>query len=327
MSHANARLTPAGRLTMVQRIGAGRPVAHVAAEMGVSRTTAWRWWRRFQAEGRAGLIDRPSVAHTHPRRTSPCAETRVRIARMLTRRGPVTIGRLVGLPASTVGRVLARHRVPRLADCDPVTGQVIRAMRRTAVRYEHPHPGSLVHIDVKKLGRIPDGGGWRAHGRASTVDHRHKKVPTGYDYVHTAIDDHSRLAYAEIHTDEKGVTAAGFLARATAFYADHGIRVERVISDNAFAYRSSAVFRQTAADLGIVQKFIRPHCPWTNGKVERLNRTLATEWAYSRIWSSNADRAAALAAWLEHYNMDRPHLGIGGLTPIDRVNNAASQYS
>ncbi|MBB5475113.1 transposase InsO family protein [Cellulomonas hominis] len=200
-------------------------------------------------------------------------------------------------------------------------------MRRTAVRYEHPHPGSLVHIDVKKLGRIPDGGGWRAHGRASTVDHRHKKVPTGYDYVHTAIDDHSRLAYAEIHTDEKGVTAAGFLARATAFYADHGIQVERVISDNAFAYRNSAVFRQTAADLGIVQKFIRPHCPWTNGKVERLNRTLATEWAYSRIWSSNADRAAALAAWLEHYNMDRPHLGIGGLTPIDRVNNAASQYS
>ena len=323
MSHANARLTPAGRLTMVQRIGAGRPVAHVAAEMGVSRTTAWRWWRRFQAEGPAGLVDRSSAARSHPRRTSACVETRVRIARMLTRRGPVAIGRLVGLPASTVGRVLHRHRVPRLADCDPVTGQVIRATRRSANRYEHPHPGSLVHIDVKKLGRIPDGGGWRAHGRSEEVRGR----GIGYDYVHTAIDDHSRLAYAEIHPDEKGTTAAGFLARAAAFYASHDIRIERVISDNALAYRNSAVFHQTAADLGIVQKFIRPHCPWTNGKVERLNRTLATEWAYSRVWSSNADRAAALPAWLEHYNLERPHLGIGGLTPIDRVNNAASQYT
>ncbi|GIG36282.1 IS481 family transposase [Cellulomonas pakistanensis] len=323
MSHANARLTPAGRLTMVQRIAAGRPVAHVAAEMGVSRTTAWRWWRRFQAEGPAGLVDRSSVAHSHPRRTAACVETRVRIARMLTRRGPVSIGRLVGLPASTVGRVLHRHRVPRLADCDPLTGHVIRATRRSANRYEHPHPGSLVHIDVKKLGRIPDGGGWRAHGRSEQVRGR----GIGYDYVHTAIDDHSRLAYAEIHTDEKGTTAAGFLARAAAFYAGHGIRIERVISDNAFAYRNSRVFHATAADLGIVQKFIRPHCPWTNGKVERLNRTLATEWAYSRIWSSNADRAAALPAWLQHYNLERPHLGIGGLTPIDRVNNATGQYS
>lgn len=323
MSHANARLTPAGRLTMVQRIAAGRPVAHVAAEMGVSRQTASRWWRRFRAKGPAGLLDRSSVARSHPRRTAACVETRVRIARMLTRRGPVAIARLVGVPASTVGRVLARHRVPRLADCDPLTGQVIRATRRSANRYEHPHPGSLVHIDVKKLGRIPDGGGWRAHGRSEQVRGR----GIGYDYVHTAVDDHSRLAYAEIHPDEKGATAAGFLARATAFYVSHGITVERVISDNAFAYRNSRVFHETAAGLGIVQKFIRPHCPWTNGKVERLNRTLATEWAYSRIWSSNADRAAALPAWLEHYNLERPHLGIGGLTPIDRVNNAAGQYS
>jgi len=308
---------------MVQRIAAGRPIAHVAAEMGVSRQTASRWWRRFRVEGPVGLVDRSSVARSHPRRTRACVETRVRIARMLTRRGPVTISRAVGLPASTVGRVLARHGVPRLADCDPVTGQVIRATRRSANRYEHPHPGSLVHIDVKKLGRIPDGGGWRAHGRSEQVRGR----GIGYDYVHTAIDDHSRLAYAEIHGDEKGATAAGFLARAAAFYAGHGIRVERVISDNAFAYRQAKIFRETAADLGIVQKFIRPHCPWTNGKVERLNRTLATEWAYSQIWSSNADRAAALPAWLQHYNLERPHLGIGGLTPIDRVNNAAGQYT
>ena len=242
---------------------------------------------------------------------------------MLTRRGPVTIARVVGLPASTVGRVLARHQVPHLAQCDPLTGQVIRATRHSARRYEHAYPGSLIHIDVKKLGRIPDGGGWRAHGRSEKVRGR----GIGYDYVHAAIDDHSRLAYAEIHTDEKGATAAGFLTRAAAFYSAHGMTVERVISDNAFAYRNSRAFRDTAADLGIVQKFIRPHCPWTNGKVERLNRTLAVEWAYSRTWSSNTDRAAALPAWLKHYNLERPHLGIGGLTPIERVNNAAGQYS
>lgn len=323
MSHANARLTPAGRLVMVQRIGAGRPVAHVAAEMGVSRTTAWRWWRRYQQLGRAGLVDRPSRALTHPRRTPPCVETRVRIARMLSRRGPVWIGHRLGLPASTVGRVLTRHQVALLSECDPLTGQVIRASRRSANRYEHPYPGSLVHIDVKKLGRIPDGGGWKAHGRgARPKDHR----GLGYDYVHTAIDDHSRLAYAEIHTDEKGTTAAGFLTRAAAFYASHGILIERLISDNAFAYRNSEVFRQTAVDLGITQKFIRPHCPWTNGKVERLNRTLATEWAYSRVFRTNTERADLLPTWLEHYNLDRPHLGIGGQRPIDRVNNAAGQY-
>lgn len=242
---------------------------------------------------------------------------------MLSRRGPVWIGHLLGMPASTVGRVLARYRVPRLAECDPLTGMVVRATRRSANRYEHPYPGSLVHIDVKKLGRIPDGGGWRAHGRSEQVRGR----GIGYDYVHTAIDDHSRLAYAEIHGDEKGTTCAGFLARAAAFYASHGITVERVISDNARNYRASRAFRDTATHLGITLKFIRPHCPWTNGKVERLNRTLAREWAYAQVFTSNTERAEALPTWLEHYNLDRPHLGIGGLRPIDRVNNAAGQYS
>ncbi len=327
MSHANARLTPAGRLVMVQRIGAGRPVAHVAAEMGVSRTTAWRWWRRFQVEGKAGLVDRPSTARSHPGRTSACAEARIRIARMLWRRGPVWIGHHLGLPASTVGRVLARHRVPRLAECDPLTGVVIRASQRTTIRYEHPYPGSLVHIDVKKLGRIPDGGGWKAHGRPATGADRHKRALIGFDYIHTAIDDHSRLAYAEIHNDEKGTTCAGFLARAVAFYASHGITVERVITDNAKNYRLSRAFLGAADQLGVRLKLIKPYCPWTNGKIERLNRTLAAEWAYSRIFDSTAERAALLPTWLEHYNLNRPHLGIGGQRPIDRVNNAAGQYS
>ncbi len=267
MSHVNARLTPAGRLIMIQRIQSGRAVAHVAAEMGISRTTAWRWWRRFREHGPAGLQDRSSVARSHPHRTGVCVETRVRIMRHLTRRGPVFIAGKLGLHASTVGRVLRRHHVPLLRELDPVTGAVIRATRRSARRYEHDHPGLLIHIDVKKPGRIPDGGGWRLHGRGERPK---RKRGLGYDYVHTVIDDHSRLAYAEIHDDEKGTTAAGVLERAIAFYAALGVTVERVISDNAFAYRHSTAFRDVINAHGIGQKFIKPHCPWTNGKVERL---------------------------------------------------------
>lgn len=323
MSHANARLAPAGRLIMIQRIQSGRAVAHVAAEMGVSRTTAWRWWRRFRGAGVAGLQDRSSVAHAHPRRTGPCVETRVRIMRHLTRRGPVFIGARLGMHASVVGRVLRRHQAPLLRELDPVTGTVIEASRRSANRYEHAHPGSLVHVDVKKLGRIPDGGGWRTHGRSEKVRGR----GIGYDYVHVAIDDHSRLAYIEIHDDERGPTCAGFVARVIGFYASLGVSVERVITDNAFAYRRSSAFRSALSSRGIKQKFIRPHCPWTNGKVERLNRTLAIEWAYSRSWASNSDRTAALRSWLDYYNLDRTHLGIGGETPIDRINNGRGQYT
>ena len=229
--------------------------------------------------------------------------------------------------ASTVGRVLGRHQTPLLRELDPVTGAVIRATRRSARRYEHDHPGSLIHIDVKKLGRIPDGGGWRADPAQTAAVHRTSRQRAGYDYVHAAIDDHSRVAYAEIHDDEKGVTAAGVLERAIAFYAALGVKVERVISDNAFAYRHSAAFKAVIDTHAIKQRFIKPHCPWTNGKVERLNRTLATEWAYARPWSSNDDRKAGLTTWLDHYNLDRHHLGIGGKTPIDRINNGRGQYT
>ena len=323
MSHASARLTPAGRLIMVERIAAGRPVAHVAAEMGVSRTTAWKWWRRYCEQGRAGLLDRSSVARSHPRQIKPCLQTRTRILRELTRRGPIFLAGRLGLQPSTVGRILRRHHTPLLRELDPVTGQRIRSSRRSDRRYEHDHPGSLVHIDVKKLGRIPDGGGWRQHGRGTRPGRRRG---AGYDYIHAAIDDHSRLAYLEIHPDEKGTTCAEFLDRAIRFYRDLGVIVERVITDNAFAYRNSARFRETAAAHNITQKFIRPHCPWTNGKVERLNRTLATEWAYSTPWTSNTARAEALPAWLDYYNLNRPHLGIEGHSPIDRINNGRGQY-
>lgn len=316
MSHVNARLTIRGRMLLVERvIGDCRPVAHVAKELGISRQCAHRWVTRFRADGVAGLVDRSSRPKSSPTRTGADRELLILSTRRELRAGPLRIGAVTGVPARTVSRVLARHGVPPLAWCDPLTGQLIRASRATANRYERERPGELVHIDVKKLGRIPDGGGWKAHGRSEQVRGR----GIGFDYVHAIIDDHTRLAYAEIHDDEKGTTCAGVLLRAAAFFAEHGIpRIERVISDNAFAYRKSAAFRAAVAEIGAEQRFIKPHCPWTNGKVERLNRTLATEWAYARVFTSNSERAAALAPWLNYYNTERIHTGIGA-TPISRV--------
>lgn len=227
---------------------------------------------------------------------------------------------VTGVPARTISRILVRHRVPRLAWCDPVTGELIRSSRATTTRYERDRPGELVHIDVKKFGRIPDGGGWRIQG-GSRENHRARvdKSPIGYDFVHAAVDDHTRLAYAEIHPDEKGSTAAAFLLRAAAYFADHGIhRIEQVISDNAFAYRHSRDFHAAIAALAAEQIFIKPHCPWQNGKVERFNRTLANEWAYRQPFTTNHARAAALEPFLEHYNNDRIHTA-HGQTPASRV--------
>ncbi|MGO4383611.1 IS481 family transposase [Specibacter sp. RAF43] len=315
MSYANARLTVHGRELLVERILAGRPAAHVAKELGVSRQCAYRWLRRYRSEGSAGLQDRSSRPFHTPSKTSAQLEEKVLRSRRALRAGPARIAAATGVSARTVSRILRRHGVPPRPWCDPLTGNLIRASRATVRRYERAHPGDLVHIDVKKLGRIPDGGGWRAHGRREAVRGR----GIGYDYVHAVIDDHSRLAYAEIHADEKGTTAAGVLRRAAAFFATQGIaRIERVLSDNAFAYRNSAVFKQAVADIGAEQRFIKPHCPWTNGKVERLNRTLQTEWAYRQIFTSNTERAAALAPWLHYYNNERIHTGIG-TTPINRV--------
>jgi transposase InsO family protein len=239
-------------------------------------------------------------------------------ARRELRQGPLRIAAVTGVPARTVSRILARHGMPKLAWCDPLTGELIRASRATGNRYERDRPGEMVHVDVKKLGRIPEGGGWRAHGRDSNKG-RQRGVLVGFDYIHAVIDDHTRLAYAEIHADETGATAAGVLLRAADFFASCGIpKIERVLSDNAFAYRKSLAFRDAVAALGAEQRFIKPHCPWTNGKVERLNRTLATEWAYRQIFTSNQQRAEALAPWLNHYNTERIHTGIGA-TPISRV--------
>jgi len=319
VSHANARLTVHGRRLLVSRvIDDRRPVAHVAKELGVSRQCAHRWVSRFRSEGDAGLFDRSSRPHRCPRRTPSEVEQLVLDVRRQERRGQDWIGPELGLPARTVSAILRRHQVPRLRECDPLTGEVIRASRTTGLRYEREAPGDLVHIDVKKLGRIPDGGGWRASGQ-SLGNHVTTHAKVGYDYVHAAVDDHSRLAYAEILDDEKGITCAGFLLRAADYFTAHGLAVREVISDNARNYTISRDFQAAVAALGVRHLTIKPHCPWQNGKVERFNRTIQVEWAYRQVFHTNAERAAALAPWLEHYNTQRRHSALGGLPPITRL--------
>jgi transposase InsO family protein len=318
VSHGNARLTIHGRKLIVDRHRAGWKQAHIAAAMGISRKCVRTWINRFQSEGEVGLADRSSRPHTSPTRTPVEVEDRIVQLRRQERRGPAWLGAELGVPARTVSRVLVRHGQPRLSALDPMTGQVIRSSKTTATRYERSRPGELVHMDVKKLGRIPDGGGWRAHGRAAGSTSRDRATRVGYDYVHSLVDDHSRLAYSEVLADEKGATCAGFLTRAAAYFAAHGVpRIERVMTDNAWAYQHS--IKAVCAQLGARQKFIRPHCPWQNGKVERLNRTLVTEWAYRQPFTSNDERAAALAPWIEHYNTRRRHSALGGHPPVSRL--------
>ena len=319
MSHRNARLNLHGRLLLVDRVCRQRwPVAHAAKAMGISRQCAHRWVARYRSFGEAGLADRSSRPRCSPTRTSTAVEQQVLALRRAERRGPDWLGPELGVAPRTVSRILRRHQVPRLGVCDPLTGEVIRASKTTTLRYERDRPGELVHMDVKKVGRIPDGGGWRAHGLAATQAAKHQRPKVGYDYVHSLVDDHSRLAYSEVLPDEKGPTCAGFLTRAAGYFAGHGIpHIERVMTDNAWAYRYS--LREVCATLGARQKFIRPHCPWQNGKVERLNRTLATEWAYRQVFTSNDERAAALAPWIEHYNTRRRHSALGGLPPVSRL--------
>lgn len=315
------RLNEFGRSLIVERVLAqGRPVAHVARELGVSRQCAHRWVRRFLAEGGAGLSDRSCRPRRSPRRTPAEVEARVLALRARERRGQDWIGPELGIPPRTVSAILRRHRVPLLRDCDPLTGEVVRSSKATAVRYERATPGELVHMDVKKLGRIPDGGGWKAHGREHGQTGAQKRARIGFDYVHSAVDDHTRLAYSEILPDEKGATCAGFLLRAADWFARCGIdRIQEVMTDNHFSYKRSTDMADAIAALGAKHIFIKAHCPWQNGKVERLNRTLQTEWAYRKVFHSNAEREAALAPWLDYYNNRRRHSALGGRPPISRL--------
>lgn len=314
--HANARLTPEGRRILCERIAGGRPAAHVAAEMGVSRTTAYRWWNRYRVEGEAGLFDRSSRPETCPHRTSPAVEGLVVELRRTRKLGPARIGMLLEMPASTVWRVLVRHGLNRLRWMDRPTGRVIR-------RYEKERPGELVHIDIKKLGRIPSGGGWRVHGRGNDGYGGYSRA--GYGYVHAAVDDHTRLAYVEPLDNEKAVTATGFTQRAIAWFAEHGITVQAVMTDNGPCYQSR-LFSDTLAAAGIEHVRIRPYRPQTNGKVERFNRTLLDEWAYIRPYQSETERTNALAEWVHTYNHHRNHTAIGG-PPINRATNLPRQHN
>jgi transposase InsO family protein len=254
-----------------------------------------------------------------PARTAPEVEELVIAARVQHRRGPDWIGPELGVPARTVSRILRRRGVPRLAVCDPMTGQVIRASKTTAVRYERDRPGELVHMDVKKIGRIPDGGGWRAHGREMGKTFAHKKARIGYDYVHSVVDDHSRFAYSEILADEQAPTTAAFFDRALVRFAELGIHIEAVMTDNAWNYTHSNAFKALLNSSETKHILIRPHCPWQNGKVERFNRTLQSEWAYRQVFTTNDERADALDPWLEDYNNRRRHSALGGRPPISRL--------
>jgi transposase InsO family protein len=321
VGHRNARLTFHGRLLLVQRVrDQNMPISHVAKAMGISRQCAHRWVTRFDAEGTAGLYDRSSRPHRMPTRTSPELEALVVAARARHRRGQDWLGAELGLPARTVSRILRRHDVARLASCDPMTGEAIRASKTTAVRYERAQPGELVHMDVKKIGRIPDGGGWRAHGRRIGKTAAQKKARIGFDYVHSLVDDHSRLAYSEIHPDEKAPTCTRFLARAAEHFAAHGIgEIDAVMTDNHWSYTRNGSLPGLLNKLGAKHVLIKPHCPWQNGKVERFNRTLQTEWAYRQVFTTNHQRTTALAPWLEHYNTQRRHSALGGLPPTSRL--------
>jgi transposase InsO family protein len=252
----------------------------------------------------------------------------------MRRWGPHRIAYHLHLARSTVGRVLARFRMPRLANIDQATGLPVRKPK--PVRYEVDRPGRLVHVDIKKQGRIPDGGGWRAHGRGSAQDRkagvaRDKAARAGaagsrgYRYLHHAVDDYSRVAYSEILDDERKETAAGFWNRANTFFASIGVTVTAVMTDNGACYRSHAFADALGKD--VTHKWTKPYRPQTNGKVERFNRTLAAEWAYAKPYASEDERAAAYEAWLHHYNHHRPHTGIGGKVPSARVHNVPGKYS
>lgn len=314
VSHRNARTNVYGRRLIVTRWLSGWPAARIAEQLGVSRATVYKWVHRYRQEGWAGLEDRSSRPRTSPGRTPARVEAAILAMRVSAHRGPVFLAGELGLVASTVGRVLRRHQMPALAAVDPITGLSVRR-RHSSVRYERRTPGELLHVDVKKLGRVPDGGGWRLHGRIERARGR----GIGYDYLHVAIDDHTRLAYIEALPDERDATCAAFLHRAVTWFRGRAVRVLRVLTDNAKVYRVGRNWAAVCVALGIRRRFTKPGCPWTNGKAERLNRTLLTEFAYSRPWTSNTERLAALDNWVHHYNTRRAHSALGGQPPITRL--------
>lgn len=317
MTHRNAPLTPQGRLLLCRRIADGTPIAHVASAMGISRRCASKWWHRYLELGCDGLHDRSSRPRRSPTKTAGKLEEKICRRRRTDKVGPDRLAIRLDLPASTIYRVLRRNDLGRLDHLDRATGQPIR-------RYERTRPGELVHVDVKKLGRMLDGGGHRVHGRDKAAKPRSKRGRTGYTYLHTAIDDYSRVAYTEALADESGPTAAAFWRRAVAWFAARGVVIERVLTDNHFSYRGIK-FNEALAETGVAHRYCRPYRPQTNGKVERFHRTMLEEWAYVRPYWREADRIRALAPWLHRYNHHRVHTAIGG-PPISRVTNLPREH-
>jgi len=332
VSHANAELTPKARLRLARLIVDDHwAVSEAAKVFMVSWPTAKRWAARYAEQGEAGMGDRSSRPHSCPSKTPEKVMKQIVALRWRKRLGPVQIAGRLNMPASTVHAVLVRCRVNRLRYIDRVTGEPIR-------RYEHAYPGSMIHVDVTKFGNVPDGGGHRYVGRSEGNKNRVATATrtglrdatgharTGTAYVHTVIDDNSRVAYAEICNDEKAVTAIGVLRRAVAWFAIRGVTVERVLSDNGSAYRSHA-WRDACAELDIKHKRTRPYRPQTNGKIERFHRTLGDGWAYARFYGSESARREALPAWIHYYNHHRLHTAIGNKAPVSRLINVPGQYS
>jgi len=323
MSHGNASLTPTGRLRLASCVvDDGWPLRRAAERFGVSVTTAQRWAGRYREAGQAGMGDRSSRPNRCPAQLPRRLEHRIMGLRVTRRWGPARIGYRLRLNPATVGKVLNRYDAPRLAWTDPATGCRLRAKPKP-FRYEHAAPGDLVHVDIKKLGRIPDGGGHRFLGRAAGVRVKKGSKP-GTAYIHHAMDDHSRLVYSEILADERKETASAFWTRANNYFNGCGITVLRVLTDNGSPYRSK-LFAQTLGS--IMHKRTRPYRPQTNGKVERFNRTLGEEWAYARLYLSEAERVAAYPAFIHTYNHHRGHTALGGKSPADRVPNLCGQYT
>ena len=317
MSHASAKLTVFGRQLLVTRVlGEGWPVAHVADQLGISRATGYKWVSRYRAEGSPGLRDRTSRPRRSPRRLSEAAEAEILAARASTRYGPDRLGPILGRPRSTVHRVLVRRGFNRLLDADRVT--------TAPVRYVACHPGALVHQDHKKLGRIPDGGGHRVLGRALAPSYHHGP---GYDHIEVVIDDHSRFGVVVPVPDESTKSAAQALELAAAEFASHGIAIERILTDNGFAYARGRAYASVVAGLGARHKRTRPYRPQTNGKAERFIQTLLNEWAYGRPYRSNQERLDALPVFVDFYNSSRPHTALGGHSPIVAVNNVRGDHN
>jgi transposase InsO family protein len=327
--HRNAPLSETGRLRLARCVvDDGWPLRRAAERFQVAVTTAARWAGRYRELGEAGMADRSSRPHHSPNRTPTRTERRIIKVRVIRRWGPARIAHLLGLNVSTVHRVLTRYGVARLRWLDRATGRVIR-------RIVSERPGDLVHVDVKKLGKIPAGGGWRMLGRtignrncradkSSGRRSKHRHPLHGHHFLHTALDGHSRLAYSELLADERKETAAEFWTRANAWYAERGITVRKVLTDNGSCYRSHA-FREALGD--IEHRRTQPYRPQTNGKVERFHRTLTEEWAYARLYTSDTQRCEEFPKWLHTYNHHRGHTALGGQPPASRVPNLSGQYS